>query len=113
MKGALFTAEIEPALANAQGRIPRPRPESAHLRRVCAVRSFTRNVIGLDTFVPLRTGAMLWVTLPNMAPMLGSVIWAEDLSCGCLLGKPLNRDQFDRLTKLAEPNLPAAASAAR
>lgn len=110
MKGALFTAEIEPALANSQGRISRPRPETAHLRRLCAVRSINRNVIGLDTFTPLRTGTMLWVTLPHMAPVMGSVIWAEDLSCGCLLGKPLSRDQFDRLTKLAEPQHTADAA---
>lgn len=108
MKGALFTAEIEPALANAQGRFPRPRPETAPLRRVCAVRALSRNVLTLDTFVPLRTGAMLWLTLPGMAPTLGSVIWAEDLAAGCLLGKPLSRDQFDRLSKLAEPATAAA-----
>ena len=109
MKGALFTAEIEPALANPQGRFPRPRPETAALRRVCAVRSLSRNVITLDTFAPLRTGTMLWLTLPGLAPTLGSVIWAEDLSAGCLLGKPLSRDQFDRLTKLSET--PAASPA--
>ncbi|OQW39273.1 MAG: hypothetical protein A4S12_02370 [Proteobacteria bacterium SG_bin5] len=102
MKGALFTAEIEPALANAQGRFPRPRPETAARRRVCAVRALSRNVLTLDTFEPLRHGAMLWLTLPGMAPALGSVVWAEDLAAGCLLGKPLSRDQYDRLNKLAE-----------
>lgn len=109
MKGALFTAEVEPALANAQGRFPRPRPETAAMRRVCAVRGLTRNVLTLDTFVPLRTGTMLWLTLPGIAPTLGSVIWAEDLSAGCLLGKPLSRDQFDRLTKRSETPVTASA----
>lgn len=111
MKGALFTAEIEPALANAQGRVARPRADSVVNRRLCAVRSLTRNVLKLDTFVPLRTGTMVWVTLPMMAPTLGTVIWAEDLSCGCMLGKPLTRDQFDRLMRLGETETAAARTA--
>jgi hypothetical protein len=47
----------------------------------------------------LRPGAKVWLTIPGLAPLEASVVWARNFTYGCAFFQPLHAAVLDHVTK--------------
>lgn len=100
----LFNAEFEPAVADDRRRAPRaPVSLDARIgrggldRTLCKVTDLSVHGARIQTYCALKKGAMLWLTLPLVGPVVAIVRWSDDFEAGCEFQEPLDRDLFERL----------------
>ncbi|MBX9796393.1 PilZ domain-containing protein [Sphingomonas sp.] len=103
----MFAAEFEPAEPNGRRRSPRaPVSLDAKIgrggldRALCKVVDISRHGARLQTYSGLRSGSMIWLTLPVVGPVAANVVWADDFVCGCQFQDPIAEDQFNALVEM-------------
>lgn len=103
----MFAAEFEPAEQNGRRRSPRaPVSLDARIgrggfdRTLCRVVDLSIHGARLQTYSMLRTGTMIWLTLPKVGQVAATIIWADDFSAGCQFQTPLDEAAFQDLIEL-------------
>ncbi|MDT8758068.1 PilZ domain-containing protein [Sphingomonas psychrotolerans] len=102
---AAFAAEFEPAEGLGRRRTARaPVSLDARLgrggldRALCRVTDLSINGARLQTYSELRSGTMIWLTLPGVGQCTACVVWAHDFEAGVEFQMPLTPKDFDTLT---------------
>ncbi|KQN26937.1 pilus assembly protein PilZ [Sphingomonas sp. Leaf33] len=100
----MFNAEFEPAVSTDRRRTPRaPVSLDAKIgrggldRTLCKVTDLSVHGARIQTYSALKTGAMIWLTLPVIGPVVATIRWSDDFEAGCEFQSPLDRGQFEQL----------------
>ena len=100
----MIAAEIEPAAPDGRRRSPRaPVSLDAGLgrggldRALCKVVDVSMHGVRLQTYSALKTGSMVWLTLPQLGPRAVKVMRADDFTAGCEFLDPLHKREFEAL----------------
>ncbi len=106
-KSVMFAAEFEPALVNGRRRSPRaPVSLDARVgrggldRALCRVVDLSMHGARLQTYSPMKSGSMIWLTLPVIGPVAATIVWSDDFVAGCQFQTPLDREAYDALLEL-------------
>lgn len=100
----MFAAEFEPAETNGRRRSPRA-PVSFDIsigqggigRTLCKVVDISLQGARIQSYSAIRRGSQIWLNLPEIGPVVATVMWADDFQAGCQFQKPLDRQAFARL----------------
>src|SRR3954470_24470397 len=102
---ALFAAEFEPADSLGRRRAIRaPVSLDGRLgrggldRTLCRVIDLSAHGARIQTYSELRTGAALWLTLPDATQCAARVMWVDDFEAGIEFNVPLSEDILKPLT---------------
>lgn len=100
----MFAAEFEPAETNGRRRSPRaPVSLDARLgrggldRALCRVVDLSVHGARLQTYSSLKTGSMIWLTLPLVGQIAATIVWADDFVAGCQFQAPLDDALYEQL----------------
>lgn len=100
----MLAAEFEPAESIGRRRSPRaPVSFDARIgrggldRTLCRVIDLSTHGARLEIYSPLRTGSMIWLTMPQAAPVAATIIWSDDFVAGCQFIAPLEQDCYEAL----------------
>ena len=100
----MIAAEFEPALKPDRRRSPRaPTSLDAKIgrggldRALCKVTNVSLHGAKLHTYSPMKKGAMIWLTLPRIGQVIGTIVWADDFEAGCQFENPLDDAAFAAL----------------
>ena len=103
----MLAAEFEPVVDNGRRRSPRaPVSLDARLgrggldRTLCKITDLSRHGIRLQTYSTVRSGSLIWLTMPAMAPRAARVVRSDEFEAGCEFLEPLAQDQFEALVAL-------------
>jgi hypothetical protein len=103
----MLAAEIEPAFAAGRRRGPRePAAPDAEMERdgleraLCRLADLSRHSAQVQTYSPLKRGATMWLTLPQLGIRAVTIVWVKDFLAGCQFFEPLAQDEFDQLLDL-------------
>lgn len=100
----MIVAEFEPAFADGRRRSPRaPVSLDAKIgrggldRTLCKITDLSLHGARLHTYSPLKTGSMIWLTVPKLGQISATIKWAEEYVAGCQFHQPLDNEAFDSL----------------
>lgn len=105
----LFAAEFEPALIDIGRSAPRaPVSLDARIgrggldRALCRVNDISTHGARLETYSTLKSGAMIWLTLPTIGSHCARIVWATEFEAGCQFLTPLEERDFLALIDINE-----------
>jgi len=100
----MIAAEYEPAQSDGRRRSPRaPVSLDAKIgrggldRTLCKITDLSLHGARLHTYSPLKSGSMIWLTLPKLGQISATIMWADDFVAGCQFHRPLDDRAFDSL----------------
>lgn len=103
----MLAAEIEPAFAAGRRRSLRePVALDTDIERdgleraLCRLADLSLHGVRVQTYSPLKRGATMWLTLPQLGIRAVTVVWVNDFLAGCQFFEPLAQDEFDQLLDL-------------
>lgn len=103
----MLAAEIEPAFAAGRRRSLRePVALDTDIERdgleraLCRLADLSLHGVRVQTYSPLKRGATMWLTLPQLGIRAVTVVWVNDFLAGCQIFEPLAQDEFDQLLDL-------------
>ena len=106
-QSVMFAAEFEPAMLNGRRRSPRaPVSLDARVgrggldRALCRVVDLSIHGARLQTYSPIKSGSMIWLTLPIVGPVAATIVWSDDFVAGCQFQAPLEQATYDALLDL-------------
>ena len=106
-KSVMFAAEFEPAILGGRRRSPRaPVSLDARVgrggldRALCRVIDLSIHGARLQTYSPMKSGSMIWLTLPLIGLVAATIVWSDDFVAGCQFQTPLDQETYDALLEL-------------
>jgi len=103
----MIAAEFEPAVADGRRRSPRaPVSLDAKIgrggldRALCKITDLSLHGARLHTYSPLKSGSMIWLTLPKLGQVSATIMWADDFVAGCQFHQALDDAAFESLSSV-------------
>jgi len=103
----MIAAEFEPAVADGRRRSPRaPVSLDAKIgrggldRALCKITDLSLHGARLHTYSPLKSGSMIWLTLPKLGQVSATIMWADEFVAGCQFHQPLDDTAFESLSSV-------------
>lgn len=104
----MFAAEFEP-VKDGDRRRSRRAPvaldarvgRSGFDRTLCRVVNISMHGARLQTYSTIKSGGVIWLTLPVVGACTARVIWANEFDAGCEFIEALSQEQFDALVELS------------
>lgn len=104
----MFAAEFETVTVNPRRLVTRLpvgegmlAEENGLDRALCHVVSITRYSARLQTYLALKPGTTIWLTMPLIGRRLARVGWADDFEAGCAFVEPIAPKELAVLVALS------------